>query len=152
MSHPKKVSFRGDAPATEVEIEVRYAETDRMGLVHHSRYLVWFEVARTRLCLESGFHYAAIEEMGYFLVVTRAELSYRQGARYGDTVMVRCQLASFGSRGLAFSYEVRRGDTPLLTGTTEHVWVEAKSGRPCRIPEPLRPGFEALRGPDSPEP
>lgn len=145
MSKHHHTRLRDDAPSVEVEVEVRYAETDRMGLVHHSRYLVWFEVARTRLCLQSGYHYAAIEEMGYFLVVTHAELSYRQGARYGDTVTVRCQLAGFGSRGLAFGYEVRRGEAVLLTGSTEHVWVEAETGKPCRIPEPLRPGFEALR-------
>ncbi len=128
----------------QVEIEVRYAETDQMGLVHHSRYLVWFEVARTRLCLESGYHYAKIEELGYLLVVTRSELTYRQGARYGDTATVHCELEKFTSRGLRFRYEVRRGGELLVEGATEHIWVEKASGRPCRIPEMLRPGFERL--------
>lgn len=130
----------------EVPIEVRYAETDGMGLVHHSRYLVWLEVARTRLCSETGYHYAEIEAMGTLLVVTRADLSYRQGARYGETVLVRCRLGRLASRGVSFDYEVRRGKDLLLTGTTEHIWVDAKTRRPCRIPEVLRPGFEALRG------
>lgn len=133
-------------PKVEVPIEVRYAETDRMGWVHHSRYLVWFEVARTRLCLESGYHYAEIEAMGTYLVVTGAELRYRQGARYGDTVTMVCWLTRLVSRGLTFGYEVRRGEELLVTGSTEHVWVEAATGRPCRIPELLRPGFERLRG------
>lgn len=133
-------------PRVEESIEVRYAETDQMGWVHHSRYLVWFEVARTRLCLESGYHYAQIEAMGTLLVVTGAELRYRQGARYGETVTVICALTRLVSRGLTFSYEVRRGTELLVTGSTEHVWVEAATGRPCRIPEVLRPGFERLRG------
>ncbi len=133
-------------PRVEVPVEVRYAETDQMGWVHHSRYLVWFEIARTKLCLESGYHYAEIEAMGTWLVVTGAELRYRQGARYGDTVTVVCSLTRLVSRGLTFGYEVRRGAELLVTGSTEHVWVEAASGRPCRIPEVLRPGFERLRG------
>jgi acyl-CoA thioester hydrolase len=132
----------------EVEIEVRYAETDRMGLVHHSRYLVWFEVARTRLCLETGYHYAKIEEMGYLLVVTRAELTYRQGARYGDAVRVHCQLERFSSRGLRFVYAVRRDGELLVEGATEHIWVEAATGKPCRIPEIIRPGFQRLEAED----
>jgi acyl-CoA thioester hydrolase len=127
-----------------VDVEVRYAETDRMGLVHHSRYLVWFELARTHLCALTGHRYAEVEEMGYFLVVSGAELSYRRGARYGDTVRVHCRLDRFGSRVLGFAYQVRRGDELLVSGRTDHVWVEAASGRPCRIPEPLRPGFESL--------
>ncbi len=134
-------------PITEVRvpIEVRYAETDSMGLVHHSRYLVWLEVARTRLCQETGFHYAEIEAMGTLLVVTRADLSYRLGARYGESVEVLCRLGRLASRGLSFDYEVRRGDALLVTATTEHIWVDARTRRPCRIPEVLRPGFEALR-------
>lgn len=127
-----------------VDVEVRYAETDRMGVVHHSRYLVWFELARTRLCLETGFHYADIEELGYFLVVSRAELTFRRGARYGETVQVHCRMDRYASRGLRFAYEVRRDGELLVAGFTEHIWVETASGRPCRIPEALRPGFAAL--------
>jgi acyl-CoA thioester hydrolase len=131
-------------PEVVVDVEVRYAETDQMGVVHHSRYLVWFEVARTRLCRETGIHYADIEASGYFLVVTHAELSFRRGARYGETARVACRMSRFGSRGMRFEYEVRRGEEVLVTGATEHVWVEAASGRPCRIPEAVRPGFERL--------
>lgn len=127
-------------------IEVRYAETDQMGLVHHSRYLVWFEVARTRLCSQTGYHYAEIEEMGYFLVVTRSDLAYRRGSRYGDTVEVTCRLDRYNSRGLRFAYEVRRRGSGelLVTGTTDHVWVDRETRRPCRVPEPIQAGFERL--------
>ena len=68
-----------DAP-----VRVRYAETDQMQIVHHANYLVWFELARTELCHQSGLHYSEIERNGYYLVVTQAEVKYRQGARYGD--------------------------------------------------------------------
>ena len=56
----------------QTEVEVRYFETDAMGVVHHAHYLVWFEQARTHLCASSGYHYAEIEELGYFLMTNRS--------------------------------------------------------------------------------
>jgi acyl-CoA thioester hydrolase len=128
------------------DVEVRYAETDQMGVVHHANYVVWFELARTRLCALSGFHYAEIERLGYRLMVTGVELRYRRPARYGDTVQVVCWGERLASRGVRFAYEVRRAGELLATGASEHVWVEAATGRPCRMPEALRPGFERLAG------
>jgi acyl-CoA thioester hydrolase len=128
------------------EIEVRYAETDQMGVVHHANYIVWFELARTHLCALSGFRYAEIERLGYLLMVTRVELRYRRPARYGDTVRVVCWGERLASRGVRFAYQVRRGDELLASGNTEHVWIEAATGRPCRMPEQLRPPFERLAG------
>ncbi len=128
------------------EVEVRYAETDQMGVVHHANYLVWFELARTHLCTISGFHYSSIEELGYLLMVTAAEVQYRRGARYGDTIQVVAWLERLASRGLQFGYEVRRDDQLLATGATKHVWVEAATGKLCRTPEPLRDAFARLAG------
>ena len=128
------------------EIEVRYAETDQMGVVHHANYVVWFELARTRLCAASGFHYADIEKMGYLLMVTAVQASYRKPARYGDTINVVCWNDRLGSRGLHFAYEVRKEEEVLVTGATEHIWVETASGRPCRMPEALREPFRRLAG------
>ncbi len=135
-----------DPRRTEIEVEVRYAETDRMGVVHHANYLVWFELARTRLCLESGHHYADVEELGFFLMVTRTEARYLRGATYGDTVAVSCWMERLTSRGVRFAYQVRRGEERLATGATQHVWVERASGRCCRTPEILRRPFALLAG------
>ena len=128
----------------ETEIEVRYAETDQMGVVHHANYVVWFELARTRLCALSGFHYAAIEAMGYFLMVTGVEARYRKPARYGDTVQVACWGERLASRGLRFAYEVRRGEELLATGATDHIWVERVDRPP--LPRP-RGGARPLQAP-----
>jgi acyl-CoA thioester hydrolase len=128
------------------EIEVRYAETDQMGVVHHANYVIWFELARTRLCALSGFRYAEIERLGYLLMVTGVELRYRRPARYGDTVQVTCWGERLASRGVRFAYEVRRGDDLLATGHTEHIWIEGASGRPCRMPDQLKAPFERLAG------
>ncbi|MFN7963798.1 MAG: thioesterase family protein [Thermoanaerobaculia bacterium] len=132
----------------EVEVEVRYAETDQMGVVHHSNYLVWFELARTRLCARTGTPYQEIEEQGYFLVVTGVGVRYRRSARYPDRLRIRCRLGELSSRGLTFVYEVLRGEELLATGETEHLWLERATGRPCRPPENLRQAFLALASED----
>jgi acyl-CoA thioester hydrolase len=129
-----------------VDVEVRYFETDQMGHVHHANFIVWFELARTRLCGLSGVPYSQMEEMGYLLVVTGVELRYRQPAHYGQTVVVTTWIERLGSRLARFAYEVRRGEDLLATGATEHVWVERESRRPCRIPDPLRAPFAFLAG------
>ena len=130
----------------EIDVEVRYAETDQMGVVHHANYIVWFELARTRLCSLSGFHYADIEKLGYLLMVTGVESRYHRPARYGDVVQVHCWCERVGSRGIRFAYEVRKENEKLVTGVTDHVWIEKETGRPCRTPEPLREPFARLAG------
>jgi acyl-CoA thioester hydrolase len=141
MTHAKRSS---------VDIEVRYAETDQMGVVHHAAYLVWFEVARTHLCMEAGIHYAEIEQQGHFLMMKRAEADYRKGATYGDTVTVTAWIDRLASRTLRFGYEVHRDhegqDRLLARGFTEHVWVDRAKSRPCRLPAKLEPAFRQLAG------
>lgn len=134
-----------DPARAAVDVEVRYAETDAMGIVHHSAYLVWFELARTRLCRETGFTYSEIEKGGNFLTVTGVQVSYRRPARYGDELRVTAWVDRLGSRGLRFAYEVDRGEERLASGTTEHVWID-REGRPCRIPGHLAPSFARLVG------
>ena len=131
---------------SEIEVEVRYAETDQMGVVHHANYLIWFEQARTRLCTLTGYHYADIEKLGYLLMVTGARLSYRGAARYGDTVKVRSWIDRLASRVVHFAYAVDRNDETLVTGVTEHVWVDLETRKHCRIPEELREPFYRLAG------
>ena len=131
---------------SRVPVEVRYAETDQMGVVHHSVYVIWFEVARTALCRETGHPYVDIEKMGYSLVVTGTSGRYLQPALYGDTVLVDCHLSKITSRTLHFEYQVLRGETVLATGATDHVWVDNDTRRACRIPEVLKDSFVRLAG------
>ena len=123
-------------PTTEVELEVRYAETDQMALVHHSNYLRWFEVARTHHCEKTGHHYADIEELGYWLVVTGATVRYRQGARYGETVRVGCTVDWVATRALQFGYEVHCGERLLATGTSARSVPDRRSSswESCWLP------------------
>lgn len=131
---------------SEVEFEVRYAETDQMGVVHHANYLIWYELARTRFCAESGKPYPEIEALGYFMIITQAQQDYRLAACYGDTVRVRCWLDWVASRSLQFGYQVLRGDKILSNGYTRHLWVKRESRRPSSMPESLRETFLKLAG------
>ena len=130
----------------QVDIEVRYVETDQMGVVHHANYVVWFEVARTSLCAQSGYHYSDIEALGYRLVNSALSVRYRLPARYGETVRVTCWIDHLPSRAIHFAYEVHRDGELLATGITGHLWVESATNRPCRAPEVLREPFRRLAG------
>lgn len=132
--------------SAEVEFEVRYAETDQMGIVHHANYLIWFELARTRFCSEADKPYPQIEALGYFMIITRAQQDYRLAAAYGDTVKVACWLDWVASRTLQFGYRVTRDNQLLSTGYTRHLWVKRDSRRPCSMPESLRATFLNLAG------
>jgi acyl-CoA thioester hydrolase len=141
MNEPVRTPVR-----VETDVEVRYAETDQMGVVHHANYVIWFELARTRLCSQSGFHYADIERLGYLLMVTGVEVRYHRPAHYGEVVQVACWCERMASRGLRFAYEARKGDERLVTGATDHIWIESSTGRICRTPEAVRGAFERLAG------
>ena len=76
----------------------------------------------------------------------RVEARYHRPARYGDVARVVCWCERMGSRGLRFAYEVRKGEERLVTGATEHIWIDKATSRPCRTPEMLREPFERLAG------
>ncbi|HJO03373.1 MAG TPA: thioesterase family protein [Acidobacteriota bacterium] len=134
-----------EAQRATVPVEVRYAETDSMGIVHHANYLVWLELSRTKLCADAGHHYADIERTGVRLTVTGTSVRYRQPARYGDIVEVSAWIHRLGSRGMQFAYEVHCNAVLLATGRTDHVWIDAES-RPCRAPDDLRAMFARVAG------
>ncbi len=140
---------------TTTEVEVRYAETDQMGVVHHANYLVWFELARTHHCRAQGIEYAEIERRGFLLMVVGAQLRYRRSAHYGDHIRIECSTGRVGSRGVTFVYRVLNGDQLLATGSTNHIWVSRETRKPTRIPDFARHHFfpeEAQSDPGSQEP
>lgn len=130
----------------EVDLEVRYAETDQMGVVHHRHHIVWFELARTHLCRATGVSYPEIENLGYYLMLSGVEVRYRAAVRYGERVRVTAWVAELASRSLAFDYQVHVEGRLCATGRTEHLWVRRSDMRPVRIPEAVRPGFVRVAG------
>ena len=121
-------------------VRVRYAETDQMGIAHHSAYVVWFEVGRSGWLRARGMSYARVEaELGIFLVLSELWVRYHRPARYDQEVTVETELAAVRSRGLTFRYRVRADDGTLLAeGETGHIAVDRRTGRPVRLPPPLR--------------
>jgi len=120
-------------------VRVRYAETDKMGVVYHSNYFVWFEVGRTDLLRNSGWTYREMEGEGLSLPVIEAHAEYKQPARYDDELEIRVAGALVSPARLRFSYEVvRAADSQLLvTGHTIHATI-GRDGRPCRLPERVK--------------
>jgi acyl-CoA thioester hydrolase len=118
---------------SRVQITVRYAETDMMGIVYHGSYLPWFEIGRTTLLKENGLSYRDLEAAGYLLPVLEVAVKYLKPALYDDVVTVVTTLAEKPLLRIQLSYEVRRGDELLATGQTSHAFID-RDGRPVRPP------------------
>lgn len=120
-------------------MRVRYAETDASGMVHHSRYLPWFEMARVEWLRAEGIRYADLERDGYHLAVVEAHIRYVAPARFDDSLQVRVGLADVRSREATFVYEVVT-DAPhprqLVNGRTRHLCL--LRGQVAKLPEALR--------------
>jgi acyl-CoA thioester hydrolase len=121
-------------------VRVRYAETDRMGVVYYANYLVWFEVGRTEWLRQSGWSYRAMErEGGIQLPVIEAHCQYRQPARYDDEIDVAATATLLTPVRIRFDYRLTRtaDDILLAEGHTVHAAVDV-DGRPCRLPDRVR--------------
>ena len=117
----------------DVPIRVRYAETDRMGIVYYGSYPTYFEVARSEYMREKGFPYVRLEEMGYFLVVAGLEVKYLNPAVYDDLLTIRTSVSDIQSRGVTFNYAILKGTTSIVTGKTRHINISADR-KPQRLP------------------
>ena len=107
----------------ETEIRVRYAETDKMGIVHHANYLIWFETGRSDLCRAKGFSYKEMEAQGLLMLVAESYLRYKSPAFYEDQLIIRTKVAEVRSRSIRFVYEVYRPEDDVLVaeGETMHL-------------------------------
>ena len=108
----------------ELQIRVRYAETDRMGLLHHANYLVYFEQARTELLRMRGVAYKDLEDQGYFLVIAKVELKYRAPAHYDDLLTIRTSVTRATPVRLEHRYEVVRDGAVICEGSTTLACVD----------------------------
>lgn len=129
----------------ETEIRVRYAETDKMGIVHHSNYLIWFEAGRSDLCRARGFSYREMEEKDdALMVVAETYCRYKSPAFYEDILTVRTQVAEIRSRSIRFIYEIIRptDGTLVAEGETLHL-VTDQNKKVRHLPEIYRQRLEA---------
>jgi acyl-CoA thioester hydrolase len=124
--------------SNEIAIRVRYAETDRMGLLHHANYLVYFEQGRVELFREQGYSYKDLEDQGYLLVLTKIEVRYRRPARYDDLLTLKTAVERTTSVRIDHRYELRCGDQVLAEGSSTLACID-RDGRPQILPDYLRP-------------
>lgn len=115
-------------------IEVRYQETDQMGIVYHGNYLIWFEIGRTKFIEALGLSYVEMEKQGVVSPVIDAELSFIKPTRYGETVYIDTWLAEYDGIRSAYGYEVVGEDGEVaVRGLTRHVIVNKDTFRPLSL-------------------
>ena len=109
------------------KVIVRYAETDQMGIAHHSVYPIWFELARTDLAKQAGLAYSKMEKMGVMMPLVELQCKYKKPAHYEDELIVTSTISKLSSIKVEFYYEVfGEGDNkPICTGTTVHALVSS---------------------------
>jgi acyl-CoA thioester hydrolase len=122
----------------EIEIRVRYGETDQMGVVYHGNYAQYFEIGRVEWLRKFGVSYKQMEEEGVMLPVISLSINYKKSARYDDLIKVKTQLVKTPSATIEFNYEItnQNGDI-LTTGNTTLVFIDINRNRPTRCPQYL---------------
>jgi acyl-CoA thioester hydrolase len=133
---------------TDARVRVRYAETDKMGVVYHSNFIVWFEVGRVEMLRELGFSYRDVERHDdcHFAVVD-VRCRYKSPAYYDDDLIIRTTLKNVRGSMLHFTYEVLRAadQTLLAEGETNHIVVNSKFEKTV-LPEKYAAAFAAAVG------
>ena len=123
MNRPERSRAAQGSSVVDVPLRVRYADTDKMGVVYYGNYPIFFEIARSEYMRGKGFTYKEFEDMGYYLVVVNLEAKYYGNAGYDDLIVVKTSMPELKSRGLTFHYSVYKDETLLVEGSTKHFCV-----------------------------
>ena len=116
------------------EIEVRYAETDQMGVVYHANYIIWMELGRTQFVKGLGFNYAALEEQGVLSPVLDIQASYKKPLHYGETATVKTWVEDYDGLRTTYGYEIYNQEGILaVSGSSLHTCVKKDSFRPISL-------------------
>jgi acyl-CoA thioester hydrolase len=129
----------------EIEIRVRYQETDGQGRLHHANFFTYFEMGRTELLRASGFSYRRIEQEGWMLVVSEISCKYLQPANYDDVLRLRTTIVETRAASVIHEYRVFRGETLLANGRSVLACID-REGRIQRLPEGLLPDTYTRKG------
>ncbi|HLT33810.1 MAG TPA: thioesterase family protein [Aquaticitalea sp.] len=120
----------------EIELRVRYGETDQMGVVYHGNYAQYFEVGRVEWLRKLGVSYKEMEKNGIMLPVISLNVNYKKSAHYDDLVKIKTQLVKIPSATIEFNYEIWNEKNDLLaTGNTSLVFIDINKNRPTRCPQ-----------------
>lgn len=115
----------------ENKIEVRYQETDQMGVVYHGNYLVWFEIGRTKYLESLGLKYIELEGLGYYSPVIDINVHYKKPLTYGQTATIKTSVKSYDGIRTVYAYEIFDEEGTLsVTGSSTHVVVRKDNFTP----------------------
>jgi acyl-CoA thioester hydrolase len=129
-----------------IEVRVRYAETDQMGVVYHANYLVWCEIGRTDLIRQLGTSYADLERNGVGLAVIDASVRYHSAARYDDLIRVRTVISDVRSRAVTFDYTIEDATSGLRLASARTTLAPlSKEGKLVVLPGEMRKLLEDAR-------
>ena len=129
---------------SETILRVRYAETDKMGVVYYGNYYIYFEVGRVEYMRQRGVNYREMElQDDSFIVVAESKCRYRRPARYDDPLRIRTRVLAAKRRTIHFGYEIVHDETGelLATGETIHIVCDS-NGRPKALPEKYHRYFD----------
>ncbi|AJA70895.1 acyl-CoA thioesterase [Myroides odoratimimus] len=120
----------------DYKVRVRYAETDKMGVVYHGNYAQYFEIGRVEWLRNLGISYKKMEELGVMLPVVSLTMNYKKSAFYDDDLTIRTIFKKLSSVKIEFDYELynEKGDL-LTTGNSVLVFVNMETGRPMAAPD-----------------
>ncbi len=129
----------------DINVRIRYAETDQMGVVYHGNYAQFFEMGRVEWLRNLGISYKWMEENGVMLPVVALNMNYKKPARYDDLLTIRTIFKSQTSVKIEFDYEIYNEKNELLTiGYSMLVFVDMKTGKPILPPEYVTEKLKAL--------
>ena len=120
----------------DIEIRVRYPEVDQMGVLHHSRFWVYYEMGRTELLRQAGVTYADCEQAGVFFVVAKCSARYMAPARYDELLVLTTRIVKFGAARIDHAYELKRkSDGQLLATAETTIACVSREGKIIPIPD-----------------
>lgn len=118
----------------QTKVEVRYQETDQMGVVYHANYLVWFEIGRTKFIEQLGFKYAEMEKNNIVSPVVDLQISYKRPATYGDVITIFTWLEKYTGIRTTYGYRIENEKSEILvTGSSDHVIVDKETFKPLQL-------------------
>lgn len=129
----------------ETNITARYAETDQMGIIHHSVYPVWYEAARTEFIKTAGITYSQLEKDGVRLPLSEIGSRYISPVRYEDKVIIETRVTKISCAKITFGYRVILDGNVVNEGFTSHGFVSSKTFRPINIKKTLPDFYEKLK-------
>lgn len=119
----------------ETTLRVRYYETDKMGIVHHSNYIRYYECARTEMMIHLGFSYGTMEKEGVGMPIISATSKYLKPAYYEDELTIRVKVSDMPRATMRFEYEIiNQHGEKINEGETILAFTNSATNRPCRPP------------------